>query len=165
MKKSIISLILLLICCTMASAQQYKVMKGDVLVKTYTINQVDSIAIDQVEGIEVFKLMLAGQTVATYNRAQATSIQVCQGVMVTEIRGVPTTLKISVGRIEQLMASVNADASDQTLTWRSSDDTVVMVSQQGHLAALTAGTATITVEANDGSGISASCVVTVVQLQ
>ena len=53
------------------------------------------------------------------------------------------------------------DATDKTLTWSSSDERVATVDAAGLVTALAPGTATITVAANDGSGVSASCVVTV----
>jgi len=154
--------VMLLVCSMAAQAQQFKVMKGDILVKSWTINQVDSIAIEQIdEGIEVFKLMMAGKTVATYNRLQADRIEICKGIMVTYISGVPQTLSIEKGKILKLDASVNEDASDKTLTWSSSDESILLVSREGHIAALKAGNATITVKANDGSGVSVICKVTV----
>lgn len=52
-------------------------------------------------------------------------------------------------------------AYEQTVEWSSSNPEVATVSAEGVVTALTAGTAYITVTATDGSGISASCKVTI----
>lgn len=55
-----------------------------------------------------------------------------------------------------------ANASNQLITWSSSDNTVATVSKDGEVAALTPGTAIITVQTVDGS-YKASCEVTVTE--
>lgn len=54
-----------------------------------------------------------------------------------------------------------ADATNQDVTWKSSDTSIATVSEDGTVTAINAGTATITATAADGSGISASCNLTV----
>lgn len=62
----------------------------------------------------------------------------------------------------QLSAKINpATATDTSVTWSSSDKTVAVVDDEGYVATLKPGTATITCTANDGSGVSASCQVSV----
>ena len=53
------------------------------------------------------------------------------------------------------------DALNKTLKWTSSDATVATVNDKGNIKAVGAGTCTITAETTDGSGISASCNITV----
>ena len=53
------------------------------------------------------------------------------------------------------------EASDNPVTWSSSNSNVATVDNMGKVTAVAPGTATITVTANDGSGVSASCEVTV----
>lgn len=53
------------------------------------------------------------------------------------------------------------NANDKTYTWSSSDDSVATVDSNGNVTAKLKGSATITSTANDGSGISADCSVTV----
>ena len=52
-------------------------------------------------------------------------------------------------------------ATDHSVTWTSSDPAVATVDDEGVVAAVALGSATITVAANDASGLKATCVVTV----
>ena len=71
---------------------------------------------------------------------------------------------IYVGDTTKLTATITPDgASNQAVTWDSQNKDIATVDQQGNVKALKAGTATITATAQDGSGISGSCVVTVQQ--
>ena len=54
-------------------------------------------------------------------------------------------------------------ATDRTLTWSSSNPSVATVDNTGKVTAIAPGTATIIAAANDGSGVSASCEVTVTE--
>ena len=54
-----------------------------------------------------------------------------------------------------------ADATNQDVTWESSNTSIATVSEDGTVTAISAGNATITATAADGSGISASCTLTV----
>lgn len=56
-----------------------------------------------------------------------------------------------------------ADATDKSIEWSSDNKSVATVDQNGTVKAVGNGTATITVAANDGSGVKASCVITVAQ--
>ena len=72
-----------------------------------------------------------------------------------------SALELMAGAAAQLTAKLNPeDATDQTVTWSSSNGGVVTVDENGSLKALAAGTATITVKTTDG-GYTASCAVTV----
>ena len=56
------------------------------------------------------------------------------------------------------------DATNGSVIWSSSDPSVATVDNTGKVTAIAPGTATITATANDGSGVSASCEVTVQEL-
>ncbi|MBP5740567.1 MAG: Ig-like domain-containing protein [Bacteroidales bacterium] len=82
-------------------------------------------------------------------------------VAVTGITLDQTTLSLKEGDQATLTATVAPEnATDKTISWKSSDENVATVTD-GVVKALSGGTATITVTANDGSGVSASCAVTV----
>lgn len=62
----------------------------------------------------------------------------------------------------QLKATVYpSNATNKTVTWSSSDTDVVTVDNTGMLKAIDYGNATITCNATDGSGVTATCEVTV----
>ena len=72
-----------------------------------------------------------------------------------------TTLSLKIGDKAQLQATVSpANATDKTITWKSSDPTVVSVDSMGNVVALKEGTATVTVTTKDG-GFIAQVVITV----
>ena len=75
-----------------------------------------------------------------------------------------STLTLEAGNIYKLTADVTPEnATDKTLNWTSDDESVAAVSN-GTITAVRAGTATITATANDGSGVSAACKVTVTEI-
>ena len=79
-------------------------------------------------------------------------------VAVTGISLDQTAMDLTVGQTGTLVATVDPEtATDKTVTWSSSDETVATVAD-GVVTALTAGTATITAKAGDQE---ATCVVTV----
>lgn len=83
-------------------------------------------------------------------------------VLVGEIVLDQTLAEIEVGKTLQLTASVlPADADDATVTWSSSDETLATVSASGLVEALAVGEVVITATANDESGVSASCTITI----
>lgn len=82
-------------------------------------------------------------------------------VPVTGVTLSPTTASISAGLTQQLTATVApSNASNQAVTWSSSNTAVATVSATGVVTAVAAGTATITVKTTDGAK-TATCAVTV----
>ncbi|MGN0396112.1 MAG: Ig-like domain-containing protein, partial [Coprococcus sp.] len=72
-----------------------------------------------------------------------------------------TSKTLFVGKTGKLTATVAPlDASNRNLTWTSSNTNIVTVSN-GTITAKAKGTATVTCAANDGSGVKATCKVTV----
>ncbi len=72
-----------------------------------------------------------------------------------------TSTTIAVGNTEVLSATITpADATNQNVTWSSSDEIVATVDENGVVTAVADGTATITVTTADG-GYTAQCSVTV----
>ena len=84
-------------------------------------------------------------------------------VGIAEIQLNKATATIYKSGSEQLIATIfPSEASGSTLSWKSSNTSVATVDQTGKVTAKNLGTATITATATDGSGKSASCVVSVV---
>lgn len=68
---------------------------------------------------------------------------------------------LSNGETFRLTSTVMPEDAAGTIHWTSSNSTVATVSQDGVVMAMAPGTAVITATAADGSGVSASCEVTV----
>ena len=74
------------------------------------------------------------------------------------------SLNLYAGASGKLTVAVEpADATDPSVSWKSSDTKIATVDQKGQVKAVAKGTATITATANDGSNVTASCTVTVRQ--
>lgn len=85
------------------------------------------------------------------------------GALVTSIELNETAPTIKVGEYLTLIATVlPGTANRMNIAWSSSNDDVAMVSSDGIILGVSEGTATITASAKDGTGVSASAVVTVV---
>ena len=86
-----------------------------------------------------------------------------QNVLVTHIL-VTGTASLYVGDTAKLTAKVEpTNATNPAVTWSSNNESVAIVGTDGTVTAVSAGTATITATAQDGSDVSDSCVVTVQQ--
>ena len=82
--------------------------------------------------------------------------------LVTSVTLDESELTIKKSFTAQLAATVAPDdADDLGLIWTSDNEEVATVDENGLVTAVGEGTATITATANDGSGVAASCVVTV----
>lgn len=83
-------------------------------------------------------------------------------VLISDITLSKYSLSLETGQEETLTATVDPDnATDKTVTWSSTDTNVADVDSNGKVTAIAAGTAVITCTANDGSGVTAECTVTV----
>ena len=73
-----------------------------------------------------------------------------------------TTASVTKGKTLQLTATVTpGNATNQKVKWSTSNKNVATVSENGLVTAKSAGTATITCTAQDGSNVKATCKVTV----
>lgn len=96
----------------------------------------------------------------TWDRPTPAAVTPTASVAVTGIT-LDDEATVNVGGTVTLTATVSPDnASDKTITW-SSDNTAAATVADGVVTAVGAGTAIITATANDGSGIKATCNVTV----
>ena len=66
------------------------------------------------------------------------------------------------GEVQLSATLLPENATVKTIVWRSSNESVAKVSEDGKVTAVRAGIAYITASANDGSGVSESCKITVV---
>ncbi|MBR1629177.1 MAG: Ig-like domain-containing protein [Lachnospiraceae bacterium] len=83
-------------------------------------------------------------------------------IYVTEISLNKTSASVVKNKTLQLSATVEpSDATDSSVTWESSNSSIATVSQSGLVTAKAKGSATITATANDRSGESAACKITV----
>ena len=83
--------------------------------------------------------------------------------LVTGITVSPTSATIYVGNTQNLTATISpSNASNKNVTWTSNNTGVATVNN-GVVTGISAGTATITATAADGSGKSATCNITVIQ--
>lgn len=85
-----------------------------------------------------------------------------ENIPVTGISLSQSTATMTEGETLTLTATVAPDnATEKGLTWTSSNEKVATVDATGKVTAVAEGSATITATAKDGSGISASCAITV----
>jgi len=76
----------------------------------------------------------------------------------------PSSLELDEGEISTLSANIlPINATNQTLSWSSSNPSVASVDNNGNISAISNGTSTISATCQDG-GITANCVVTVYKI-
>jgi len=118
---------------------------------------------EKVDGYECIKGLKPGVaeiTVTTKDGGLTDTAVVRVGSPVAGVELDKETVSLQAGETETLTATVlPADASDKTVLWTSSDDTVAAV-QNGVVTALKTGTATITAKTREG-GFTDTAVVTV----
>lgn len=109
-----------------------------------------------------------GKVVITATTNDGTSLSATCEITVLPVYVASVTLNYTEYAIEttktktlQLTSTVLPDnATDKSLTWETSDDTVATVSDTGLVTIWKAGYALITATANDGSGCKAECIIT-----
>ena len=93
---------------------------------------------------------------------KATCSITVNNILVTNITLNSTSKSLDVGNTYQLTATVTPiNATNKGVTWSSSNTSVATVSTTGLVTAKSPGTATITCTAKDGSGVKATCSITV----
>ena len=101
---------------------------------------------------------------ATDGSGVCTSCEIVVRRMVESIQLNQTSVKLIAGNAFSLSAIVTPkDAYDTSLIWSTTDDDIAMILGNGRIVAVSAGTATITAKANDGSEVTATCEVVVTE--
>ena len=97
--------------------------------------------------------------------AETISEGVAVSQLATSISVNPTSISLTNGQTYQLSATVNpGDTSNKVVTWSSNNPGIASVnSSTGLVTAVSPGNATITASTTDGSGIQATCSVTVIR--
>ncbi|MEN6419423.1 MAG: Ig-like domain-containing protein [Clostridiaceae bacterium] len=94
------------------------------------------------------------------------TVKVLPSILSTGITLNTSTLSMNVGDEQTLTASVQpSNATNKTLNWTSDNTDVATVNSSGRIIAAAKGTAIIKATAADGSGLFASCTVTVSNIQ
>ncbi|MCQ6531147.1 Ig-like domain-containing protein [Bacillus mycoides] len=74
-----------------------------------------------------------------------------------------STLTITIGATQALLAKIQPTTAEPGTTWVSSDTTIVTVNANGNITPVKVGTATITVSSKVDATKKATCTVTVVE--
>lgn len=75
----------------------------------------------------------------------------------------PTSISLQVGESASVSANVSpATATNKEITWSSINSSIAKVDKDGNIVAKSFGSTQIRATANDGSGVSATCTVTVI---
>ena len=113
------------------------------------------------EGVSTFTVEAANDY-GSDSREFTLSIDKPVVIPVTGVKLDKASLTLQETGSDTLTVTVEPDnATSKNVNWESSDTSIATVDASGKVTAISAGSATITVAAADGSGVSASCSVTV----
>lgn len=101
-------------------------------------------------------------TAGKYYKSTVTMAKASVPVTAITLNKTATTIEVSNNETLSVSSITPDDATDQTVTWSSDNTDVATVNATtGEVTAVAVGTANITATANDGSGVTATCAVTV----
>lgn len=152
-----------------------------VLTKLYEIpiggNNIDGITFDYANNLYVvsstsefmyaYALPMTGANTSTVPAKKALTVTKTVNVPVTGVALDLSELNLLVGASQTLTATISPTtppASDQVVTWTTTNADVATVSSSGEVTAQGVGNATITVTTHDG-GLTATCAVTVTKVE
>ena len=109
---------------------------------------------------------ITARTTDGSNLSASCSVTVKQNVVLaTSISLSKTSAELSEGNTMQLSATVlPSNATNKTVTWTTSNSSVATVGSNGLVTAKAVGNATITAMTTDGSNLSATCVINVINI-
>lgn len=103
---------------------------------------------------------LGSCTITAKSGEKTVSCEITIGVPVTSVSFDESEREVYVGENFTLLASIApVDATDKTIVWKSSDETVATVSQDGAIIPKSPGIATISATATSGAQASFDCIV------
>ena len=113
------------------------------------------------EGVSTFTVEVANDY-GSDSREFTLSIDKSEVISVTGVKLDKPSLTLQETGSDTLTVTVEPDnATNKNVNWESSDTSIATVDASGKVTAISAGSATITATAADGSEVSASCSVTV----
>jgi uncharacterized protein YjdB/peptidoglycan/xylan/chitin deacetylase (PgdA/CDA1 family)/lysophospholipase L1-like esterase len=131
---------------------------------TWTSSDANIASVDgtgKVTGIKAGSVTITATSNAVSSVIATTSVLV-SNILVSGIVVIPTSKTLLIGQTTQITASVSpSNATLKTYTWASSNASIVSVDANGNINAIALGSATISATANDASGISGTCIITV----
>ena len=138
---------------------------------TWTSSNSEIVQVDENGNLKALKPGTATIT-ATSNDAKPADGKVKKATCtVTVVRAISsiklseTDLALNIGSSKRLTATVYPDnATNKKVTWSTSNASIATVNAEGNITAKATGTCTITATATDGSGVSASCKISVKKL-
>ena len=99
---------------------------------------------------------------ATTSNGYSATCTVTVGIVPTSITITPSAVLVEVGKTVALTATITPlNATNQTVTWSSSNTSVATVNNSGVVTASSSNTGQATITATTSNGISASCTITV----
>ena len=130
---------------------------------TYGDATVATIESDILTGVAAGSVVLSVASVSSPNITTTFSV-VVNPIYATRLTLNYSTLEMLVDEQKQLKATIEpSNASCKTVTWQSNNTDVAYVSSSGTITARAEGEVVITATVNDNSGVSTTCVVTVVK--
>ncbi|MCR5304517.1 MAG: Ig-like domain-containing protein [Lachnospiraceae bacterium] len=129
---------------------------------TWTSSNPAAVSVDEDGNVTALKAGYSVVRAETTDGGHISSCSVTVKEPVTDITISPSNVSLRRGYTEDLKAVISpSDATDQTVTWTSSDTAVATVDSQGIVTAVDGGTAVITAKANGGRSVTDTCTVTV----
>lgn len=139
-----------------------KVMPENASVKTvtWTSTNTDVVTVDETGRITAVSPGVASvKAQCGYAKGSCQVTVTAPGIAAQQVIITPASTQISVGKSMQLSAAVlPAETTDKTVTWTSSDPTIVTVDATGTITAVSEGQATVSARCGEASG---QCAVTV----
>ena len=131
---------------------------------TWTSSDESTVTVDENGNVKALKVGNAEVTATTSNNKLATcnvsvvdSDDVDSNIPIESIALNETSLTLEIGESKQLIPTIKpSNATNQKVTWTSSDESTVTVDENGNVKALKVGNADVRVETQDGK-YSVSC--------